>query len=292
MLRTIITVARDMSSEAFNDQLDVSTILDKAEQRLFEISQKSQLNKFSDVNSMLEQVLDNWANRTKGALTGIASGFTYLDNMLSGFQKSDLIIIAGRPSMGKTALALTMARNSAVEFKHKVGIFSLEMSNQQLAERLITSEARVDSRLSDVKTNNYKLKSDILLPIVDAVLTCARQRIPLQGHHQDKIEFNSPHLANEGHFAILRLLVKSNPVLREHLVCGALHARYTSKMIQNEILKIAVNQIRSFYRECLKTCSHFSIMADEVICHGKEILSVCLRCLEIGNERFQAKPKT
>ena len=67
--------------------------------------------------------------------------------MLSGFQKSDLIILAGRPSMGKTALALSMARNSAVEFNHKVGIFSLEMSNQQLAERLITSEARVDSHL-------------------------------------------------------------------------------------------------------------------------------------------------
>ena len=147
VLRTIIDVAKEMSSEAFNDQLDVSSILDKAEQKLFEISQKSQLNKFSDVNSMLEQVLDNWANRRKGALTGIASGFTYLDNMLSGFQKSDLIILAGRPSMGKTALALSMARNSAVEFKHKVGIFSLEMSNQQLAERLITSEARVDSHL-------------------------------------------------------------------------------------------------------------------------------------------------
>ena len=99
---------------------------------------------------MLEQVLDNWANRKKGALTGIASGFTYLDNMLSGFQKSDLIILAGRPSMGKTALALSMARNSAVEFNHKVGIFSLEMSNQQLAERLITSEARVDSHLVEL----------------------------------------------------------------------------------------------------------------------------------------------
>jgi len=147
VLRTIITVAKEMSSDAYNDQTDVSTVLDKAEQRLFEISQKSQLNKFSDVNSMLEQVLDNWANRKKGALTGIASGFTYLDNMLSGFQKSDLIILAGRPSMGKTALALTMARNSAVSYNHKVGIFSLEMSNQQLAERLITSEARVDSHL-------------------------------------------------------------------------------------------------------------------------------------------------
>jgi len=147
VLRTIITVAKEMSSEAFNDQSNVSSILDKAEQKLFDISQRSQLNQFTDVNSMLEQVLDNWANRKKGALTGIASGLTYLDNMLSGFQKSDLIILAGRPSMGKTALALSMARNSAVDFKHSVGIFSLEMSNQQLAERLITSEARVDSHL-------------------------------------------------------------------------------------------------------------------------------------------------
>ena len=147
VLRTIITVAKEMSSEAFNDQSNVSSILDKAEQKLFDISQRSQLNQFTDVNSMLEKVLDNWANRKKGALTGIASGLTYLDNMLSGFQKSDLIILAGRPSMGKTALALSMARNSAVDFKHSVGIFSLEMSNQQLAERLITSEARVDSHL-------------------------------------------------------------------------------------------------------------------------------------------------
>jgi len=147
VLRTIINVSKELSSEAYNDQLDVNSILDKAEQRLFNISQQSQLNKFTDIHSMLEQVLENWSNRKKGALTGIASGFPYLDNLLSGFQKSDLIILAGRPSMGKTALALNIARNSAVEYNHKVGIFSLEMSNQQLAERLITSEARVDSHL-------------------------------------------------------------------------------------------------------------------------------------------------
>ena len=147
VLRTIINVAKEMSFEAYNDQLDVNSVLDRAEQKLFNISQQSQLNKFTDVHSMLEQVLENWSNRKKGALTGIASGFSYLDNMLSGFQKSDLIILAGRPSMGKTALALCIARNSAVEYKHKVGIFSLEMSNQQLAERLITAEAKIDNHL-------------------------------------------------------------------------------------------------------------------------------------------------
>ena len=147
VLRTIISVAKELSSEAYNDQLDVDAILDKAEQKLFSISQSSQLNQFTDVSSMLEEVLDNWSNRKKGAFTGIPSGFSYLDNLLSGFQNSDLIVVAARPSMGKTALALNIARNCAVNYKHKVGIFSLEMSNQQLTERLITSEARVDSHL-------------------------------------------------------------------------------------------------------------------------------------------------
>ena len=127
--------------------MDISEILDKAEQKLFNISQQSQLSQFTEVFPLLEKVLDDWSKQGKGALTGIASGFKELDVMLSGFQKSDLIILAGRPSMGKTALALSIARNSAVEFGHKVGIFSLEMSNQQLAQRLITAEARVDSHL-------------------------------------------------------------------------------------------------------------------------------------------------
>ena len=147
VLRTIISVSKDISTEAYDDQLDVSSILDKAEQKLFEISQQSKLNKFTKIDSLLEGALDKWANTSQGTLTGIASGFTRLDDLLSGFQKSDLIILAARPSMGKTALALSIARNSSVEYNHKVGVFSLEMSNQQLAERLITAEARVDSHL-------------------------------------------------------------------------------------------------------------------------------------------------
>lgn len=147
ILRTVISVSKEISFDAYDEHLDVSTILDKAEQRLFNISQQSQLSQFTDVHSLLDKVLDDWSKRKQGTLTGIASGFNELDNMLSGFQKSDLIILAGRPSMGKTALALSIARNSAVAYNHKVGIFSLEMSNQQLAQRLITAEARVDSHL-------------------------------------------------------------------------------------------------------------------------------------------------
>tara|TARA_Y100001970_G_scaffold54312_1_gene68844 strand:- start:217 stop:1575 length:1359 start_codon:yes stop_codon:yes gene_type:complete len=147
VLRTVIAVSKEISFDAYDEHLDVGEILDKAEQKLFNISQQSQLSQFTDVYPLLEKVLEDWAQQKKGTLTGIASGFTDLDSMLSGFQKSDLIILAGRPSMGKTALALSIARNSAVSFNHKVGIFSLEMSNQQLAQRLITAEARVDSHL-------------------------------------------------------------------------------------------------------------------------------------------------
>lgn len=98
--------------------------------------------------------------------------------------------------------------------------------------------------------------------------------------------------ANEGNFiAILRLLAKNNAVLRENLVSGARTAKYTSITIQNEIIEVAADYIRSIYRDCIKKCPHFSIMDDEVSSHGKEILSVCLRFLEIDHEHFQKKAK-
>ena len=89
----------------------------------------------------------------------------------------------------------------------------------------------------------------------------------------------------------LRLLAQNNAVLREHLVSGARNAKYTSKTIQNEIIEVAADYIRSIYRDCINKCPHFSIMGDEVSFHGKEILSVCLRFLEIDHENFQKKAK-
>ncbi|MBI72264.1 MAG: replicative DNA helicase [Candidatus Marinimicrobia bacterium] len=147
ILRNIINVASNISNEAYQDQGDVTEILDKAEQTLFSLSKDADKGRFKEINPILHDVLDNWSNRKEGSLTGVPSSFFDLDNMLSGFQKSDLIILAGRPSMGKTALALNFARNIAVENKLKVGFFSLEMSSKQLVERLITSEAQADSHL-------------------------------------------------------------------------------------------------------------------------------------------------
>lgn len=155
-------------------------------------------------------------------------------------------------------------------------------------------EQRIDSRLSDMHINarNFRLNSEALPAIVEAVIMCAMQRIALQGHQQDKIDFGSAPLHNEGNFiAIVRLLARNNLCLNEHLTSGPRNAKYTSKTIQNEILEIAADQIREFYRTCLKKCPHFAVMADEVTSHGKEILSVCLRLLEIDNVNFQVKPK-
>ena len=103
ILRNIINVSRSLATEAYESKEDVNDILDKAEQTLFSLSKDADKGRFKEINPILHDVLDNWVNRKEGSLTGVASSFFDLDNMLSGFQKSDLIILAGRPSMGKTA---------------------------------------------------------------------------------------------------------------------------------------------------------------------------------------------
>ena len=148
-LRSLIEAAADMSKEAFNDQQNLEDILDQAEQKIFAISQGRLKGKFQQLNPVLQETFERLdkIHQKPGSVTGVPSGLADLDEITSGFQEGELIIVAGRPSMGKTALALTFARNAAIEHNIPVGIFSLEMSNSQLAMRLLTSEARVDSHL-------------------------------------------------------------------------------------------------------------------------------------------------
>tara|TARA_B100000900_G_scaffold280743_1_gene240181 strand:+ start:15 stop:1040 length:1026 start_codon:yes stop_codon:yes gene_type:complete len=142
----IIKTSKEMNSLAYEDN-EISEIIDKAEQHLFSISEISNKKKFQELEPMLEKVLEIWGNRKKGDITGVPSGFQDLDNQISGFQNSDLIVLAARPSMGKTALALNIARNAAINNDMKLGFFSLEMSTQQLTERLLSSEAEISSHL-------------------------------------------------------------------------------------------------------------------------------------------------
>ena len=161
ILRDLISASHHMSKKAFESGEDVATILDEAEQSIFSLTQQKDNKLFQHIQPILTQAIKNLEKMQskKGSVVGIPSGIIDLDNVTAGFRKSDLIVIAGRPSMGKTALALSIARNAALESKVPTAIFSLEMSSDQLAQRLLSSEARIDgqkARTGRLQTARWK----------------------------------------------------------------------------------------------------------------------------------------
>lgn len=141
LARELISFSSDISTKAFDEVHDVDDLLQEAEGRLFEISQRNVKKDVTQINPVIEQAIKQIqaaANRASG-LSGLESGFHELDKLTSGWQSSDLIIIAARPAMGKTAFVLSMAKNMAVNYEIPVAIFSLEMSNVQLVNRLISN---------------------------------------------------------------------------------------------------------------------------------------------------------
>jgi replicative DNA helicase len=149
ILRRLVTAGADITELGYEEEADISEVLDKAEQSLFSISQNSQNNRFFAIRDVLTEAFERidqiHKDKDKGAIRGIPSGFKDLDGLTAGFQKSDLIILAARPSMGKTSFALNLAENAAIEYKIPVAVFSLEMSKDQLVDRLLSSQAGVDS---------------------------------------------------------------------------------------------------------------------------------------------------
>jgi len=146
-LRKLINAASEISNLGFNEEEDIEIILDRAEQSIFKVSQKYLRDNFVSIREVLADSFEriDKLHKDKGGLRGIPTGFKDLDNLLAGLQPSDLIILAGRPSMGKTSLALNIAQYVATKEKIPVGIFSLEMSKEQLVDRLICAEANIDS---------------------------------------------------------------------------------------------------------------------------------------------------
>ena len=146
VLRDLIEISQDISQLSFSEEKDLEYILDEAEQKVFQISQKSLAQDFFPVKDALEEAFDRIEklHRGEGAMRGVPTGFGDLDNYLSGLQKSDLVILAARPSLGKTAMALDIVRHVAVRQKIPVGIFSLEMSRHDVVDRLLAAEAGVD----------------------------------------------------------------------------------------------------------------------------------------------------
>ncbi len=147
VLRGLLKSADKISQLGYQEEQELDIILDEAEQLIFNISQKRATQGFDKIKDILMDTFDNIENmyNQQSEVTGVPTGFKDLDKMTSGFQEADLIIIAARPSMGKTALALNMAQYVAVEEDMSVGIFSLEMSKSQLVQRMLCSEAQVNS---------------------------------------------------------------------------------------------------------------------------------------------------
>lgn len=169
VLRDLISASYEIAQLGYEEKEGVEDLLDKAEKRIFGISQKSLTQGFAPVSDALDEAWDriDKLHKGSGALRGISTGFKELDDILSGFQKSDLIVLAARPSLGKTSLALDIARHVATEEKIPVGLFSLEMSRGQLVDRLIAAEAHVD--LWKLRTGRLSAESDEFGGIRDAL---------------------------------------------------------------------------------------------------------------------------
>ena len=161
MLRDLIEAAHNITQLGYQEEEDLEMVLDKAEKNIFEVSQRSIKQFFTPIKPALEEAferIDALHKHEGGTLRGISTGFTDLDNYLAGLQKSDYIILASRPSLGKTTLALDIARNVAVQSKLPVGIFSLEMSSSQLVDRMLCGQANID--LWKLRTGRLSSKGD------------------------------------------------------------------------------------------------------------------------------------
>lgn len=160
-LRKLLSASHEIAALAYEEEgNDVDIIVDKAQQQIYTVGQKNLSKTFTPIRSILNDAFEriDELHREKGKLRGVSTGFTELDNLLSGFQKSDLVILAARPSVGKSSLALDFARHAAVRANAPVGFFSLEMSKEQLVDRLLCAESGVN--LWKLRTGNLSDRPD------------------------------------------------------------------------------------------------------------------------------------
>jgi len=173
-LRNLIDSADRILELGYNESEDIDTVFDKAEQLIFNLGTFSKKTYIA----LKDTLTDAWErfdklHKSKDGHRGVPSGFRDLDNLLSGFQKSDLIILAARPGMGKTAFAINMAQNISVLTKKKVGVFSLEMSREELVDRLLVSQADIDAW----RLKTGKLDQQDFLKLSDAMGVLAEAAI-------------------------------------------------------------------------------------------------------------------
>ncbi len=176
-LRKLLRAASEITALGYQEGEDVENIMDSAEKELYAVSQKYYKQNFIPIKSVLNDAFDriDELHREGGKIRGLPTGYKDLDNLLAGLQKSDLVILAARPSVGKTSLALDIARNVAVNQKVPVGIFSLEMSKEQLVDRLLCAEAGVD--LWRMRTGKLSEREDDFPRIGHAMGTLSEAQI-------------------------------------------------------------------------------------------------------------------
>lgn len=160
ILRRLIEISANIIDKSYDETTDVFDLLDYSESKLFEITDGGIKRSFSDSSTLVKEALEKIkAMSEKEGMSGVPSGFTKIDMITSGWQESDLVILAARPGMGKTAFVLSMARNMAVDQKHPVAVFSLEMSSVQLITRMISGETGIPSeKLRKAKLENHEWK--------------------------------------------------------------------------------------------------------------------------------------
>jgi replicative DNA helicase len=173
--RTLISQASKMVEESFDESLSVSKILDNAEKTIFGLSQDSMERNFLPIKDVLAESFDRLdeLHKTAGGIRGVPSGFKDVDHVLAGFQKSNLIILAARPGMGKTSFSLNIAKHVAVEQKKPVGFFSLEMSQEELVDRLLVAQADIDAwklKTGRLNEKDFSSLSDAMGELAEAPL--------------------------------------------------------------------------------------------------------------------------
>ncbi len=146
LLRSLILVSTEIAAESYQETSDVNDLLDRAESRIFDLAESGTRKGFEDVRAYIKPTMETFTDlyETRRHVTGVETGFPDIDRLTAGWQRSDFVVIAGRPSMGKTSLMLNFAAHVALELKQPVALFSLEMSCQQLTQRLLCSEGEVN----------------------------------------------------------------------------------------------------------------------------------------------------
>lgn len=182
MMRQLIEASEHLSHLGFNEAGELEEILDQAEKRVFDITERfSGSSRFQDLTPLLHEAFERFEKLSSAEheLRGVRTGFKALDDILGGFQASDLIILAARPSVGKTALALDIARRTASEHLTPVGIFSLEMSADQLVDRIVAAQSRTDASIirKGVRTQSGTWREDVFKNVRDALDDLSRTPI-------------------------------------------------------------------------------------------------------------------